>query len=516
MDEILASIRRIIAEDPPREIPGPSPAAAEANPGSLSARLHDVFGGTGSPSHGRSAGPVILPSIGEAARNAIDEDLADLVAAPAFSIPPPPPPPPVTVASPPVVKPALIDAPASPFSLVPGGRGPLGSPPPQGFARSQQASPASGVEPPAGMTPVLGADSPATAEGARPRSAERVVIAAMAPKFHSNGVLPSTQEAKSLSRAEAADEERSALMSGPSFDLSSLPAANPAAAGLPPRPVPVLRVEVSKGSKADPEPQPDPKDGAAWNPVGAGAAKTGTAETETAKTGSAGVQERSLGPVAGRLAQVAEHLAAGIAAQTPALATGGKSESATAGEAASIGPIGGDVESRPDGAAPEPLAEGTGASTTGLAEAPNGAAVQPMTGGLPSFSALPAGSAELPASDRIEPASAAIADTGEVPADPQDADDAETYEAVPRLVLPELPQMPSSGMVAFGAKTALEPVMTGEFEDTAAELLRPMLRQWLDSNMPRIVEKALRRELTERPPVAKALEAPSDGDDPII
>jgi cell pole-organizing protein PopZ len=32
----------------------------------------------------------------------------------------------------------------------------------------------------------------------------------------------------------------------------------------------------------------------------------------------------------------------------------------------------------------------------------------------------------------------------------------------------------------------------------AAELLRPMLRQWLADNMPRIVEDALRSELTEQ------------------
>ncbi|MEL6372753.1 MAG: DUF2497 domain-containing protein [Pseudomonadota bacterium] len=34
-------------------------------------------------------------------------------------------------------------------------------------------------------------------------------------------------------------------------------------------------------------------------------------------------------------------------------------------------------------------------------------------------------------------------------------------------------------------------------EDAVAELLRPMLREWLDANMPRIVEKALRVELAE-------------------
>jgi cell pole-organizing protein PopZ len=40
-----------------------------------------------------------------------------------------------------------------------------------------------------------------------------------------------------------------------------------------------------------------------------------------------------------------------------------------------------------------------------------------------------------------------------------------------------------------------EPTKT--LEDTVAELLRPMLRQWLDANLPRIVEKALRVELAE-------------------
>lgn len=46
-------------------------------------------------------------------------------------------------------------------------------------------------------------------------------------------------------------------------------------------------------------------------------------------------------------------------------------------------------------------------------------------------------------------------------------------------------------------------VIDAEFntvESAAAELLRPMLRQWLSNNMPRIVEKALRIELAETPP----------------
>ena len=38
---------------------------------------------------------------------------------------------------------------------------------------------------------------------------------------------------------------------------------------------------------------------------------------------------------------------------------------------------------------------------------------------------------------------------------------------------------------------------TGSIEDTTADLLRPMLRQWLADNMPRMVEKALHIEIAE-------------------
>jgi cell pole-organizing protein PopZ len=35
-------------------------------------------------------------------------------------------------------------------------------------------------------------------------------------------------------------------------------------------------------------------------------------------------------------------------------------------------------------------------------------------------------------------------------------------------------------------------------EDAVADLLRPLLKTWLAENMPKIVERALRREMTER------------------
>jgi cell pole-organizing protein PopZ len=35
-------------------------------------------------------------------------------------------------------------------------------------------------------------------------------------------------------------------------------------------------------------------------------------------------------------------------------------------------------------------------------------------------------------------------------------------------------------------------------EDAVADLFRPLLKTWLAENMPKIVERALRREMSER------------------
>jgi len=54
---------------------------------------------------------------------------------------------------------------------------------------------------------------------------------------------------------------------------------------------------------------------------------------------------------------------------------------------------------------------------------------------------------------------------------------------------------------AASATAAASATQTGappKLDRAAAELLRPMLRQWLADNMPRIVEEALRSELTEQ------------------
>jgi cell pole-organizing protein PopZ len=47
-------------------------------------------------------------------------------------------------------------------------------------------------------------------------------------------------------------------------------------------------------------------------------------------------------------------------------------------------------------------------------------------------------------------------------------------------------------------KVSTEPVGDRTMEDAVADLLRPLLKTWLAENMPKIVERALRREMTER------------------
>ncbi len=67
-------------------------------------------------------------------------------------------------------------------------------------------------------------------------------------------------------------------------------------------------------------------------------------------------------------------------------------------------------------------------------------------------------------------------------------------------------QPPSANVTATAASPAVG--ATGRtLEETVGELLRPMLREWLDANMPHIVENALRAEMSES--VSKSLSSGS-------
>ena len=51
------------------------------------------------------------------------------------------------------------------------------------------------------------------------------------------------------------------------------------------------------------------------------------------------------------------------------------------------------------------------------------------------------------------------------------------------------PAYSENAVTAAGRKT---------LDDTIVEMLRPLIREWLDANLPEMVEKALRQELSER------------------
>jgi cell pole-organizing protein PopZ len=63
---------------------------------------------------------------------------------------------------------------------------------------------------------------------------------------------------------------------------------------------------------------------------------------------------------------------------------------------------------------------------------------------------------------------------------------------------PDVPRVtPSSHALVTPTLENSLPPMSATMEDTVADLLRPMLKSWLAENMPKIVERALRREISE-------------------
>ena len=64
----------------------------------------------------------------------------------------------------------------------------------------------------------------------------------------------------------------------------------------------------------------------------------------------------------------------------------------------------------------------------------------------------------------------------------------------PQPVAPEPPALPRQRQQPMLPEGNLAH-HTGSVDDAAAQLLRPMLRQWLQENMPKIVEKALLSEV---------------------
>jgi cell pole-organizing protein PopZ len=98
-----------------------------------------------------------------------------------------------------------------------------------------------------------------------------------------------------------------------------------------------------------------------------------------------------------------------------------------------------------------------------------------------------------PAPAYVTPADAFQASLQPVPAAPPSFDAGLSLDDMHRFAaVVEQPRMPAPPPVAPPAAAA-----GGGIEDATADLLRPMLRQWLAENMPRMVEKALSIELAQ-------------------
>lgn len=154
---------------------------------------------------------------------------------------------------------------------------------------------------------------------------------------------------------------------------------------------------------------------------------------------------------------------------------------------ASAGKVGVSTEAAP----PKP---GTGTASGQTEKGPGGSAADPTPAVAPVSSILPGaplaerGSVETVAAKPAKPADAlgALAEglVAASPAPPKTTPQPDT--AVRSRPAADPP-------AAKQGEAARRPVRS--LEDTVAEMLRPMLREWLDSNMPHIVEKCLREEM---------------------
>ncbi len=573
MDDILASIRRIIAEDPVREAPPVLPVA-DAAPSLLSARLNDVFGaapgangrpnGLGAP----HAQPSQMPTL--AVRDPFEDDLGGLVV--------------------PMAKPGLVPlAPRPPPTVIATGPavpqpGPV--PPALAFAATQTAA-ARSI--PASAQPI--ATMPATA--AMPASGLGLTAPEMSSPVMPAPVMPAPVVIASMPNAPPVAR---------AFDLSSLAPANRLSGGeASPRPEPTLRMDLGKPPAASPSGAPltGAADGASTlppilsvgsiappasevieaQPVLASLRAVGPVESASkASDGSSGMPAASAkqadglaeGPSRGAAAgavvgttglpslaaispaesQGAATVAAAVAHSVPSaevpVAAGGP-RTATPVKAEASAPVAEMAIAAPAAARPR---EGNG-NPPGAATAQTPSSAQTVAPAAASVSAPEATKAAAPTTV-AQPASVGPDTPKPAAAKPEAAqteatmaasqpDPAKPAGATPDVAKPNVvtlngaqaisaavgvkpaalaapvgspganPPVPSTALVVTerGASPVNVDGMSDAFEETAAELLRPMLRQWLDSNMPRIVEKALRRELAENPPMA----ARSDRDD---
>lgn len=197
--------------------------------------------------------------------------------------------------------------------------------------------------------------------------------------------------------------------------------------------------------------------------------------------------------------------AAPLGAPNETAATPAPREAAPSAEVSAISP-----------ASPAPVAAQPDATATLLEQLarPSGAAPVPESGPA----ALPVNALAVEHVEAIIEPAAAAPSQAEQDEDAGFEDAHEAYAEAEAAIEPATPVMrtatapAASGAKALVARASDDAQQSGPaaaapvaddgsnvrtMEDTVADLLRPMLRTWLSENMPRIVERALRKELEE-------------------
>ncbi len=287
---------------------------------------------------------------------------------------------------------------------------------------------------PAEMKPQAPAEPPVS----EPAASEPVILAAMAPKAAPAAPKPAR----------------------PSLESEPFPAAS--RDGLQT----ISRIDPPAAAAAEVASKPPVGVGAAPASAGIAAAEADTNAAVASALGAlaAGLAASSAKPAAATQAKPAEPVAAQPAAaksQQPDLVKGLSMAAAARPEALPVA----EVLASTHAASPLPPVGTTAAPLPKLKAEPEIAATASSPVATPVTAAIPV------APDATQPSEAFLA--------------LASTQSAPRAMLPSV----------IGQHGMFEP--ESPLDDTVAELLRPMLRQWLADNMPRIVEKALRIELAE-------------------
>ncbi len=248
---------------------------------------------------------------------------------------------------------------------------------------------------------------------------------------------------------------------------------------------------------------------------------------------------RSVEDLLGALAAgLAQHVppAAEVEAAPPEIQSGDDADADTArrtvAEAlAAIAAAGGHGSLQPDAATASPLADAINDNDDALADiaedetlvadaspsvtstiAATPTAVEPDAGiaevvqPTPETGVTPAEAISDPAPNAI--AAAVVEPLAKPAAEPQTEADIDNSATTPAVVLAALapaamaatvqPSAPVDAVAREATVTEPSPAASRTFEDTVTIMLRPLIKDWLDRNMPGMVEKALEAELKAR------------------